>query len=322
MSHFSVLVVGGDIENQLQPFHEYECTGTDDEYVQDVDITEQARKEYEDSDKSESFVEFIEGWYGLKPSVNGDEGKYGRVELNANGEIVRVIDRTNPNKKWDWWTVGGRFTGLFSPDYDPAKDSANQEVCFLCRGTGKRLDMVVDNGCNGCKGTGVREKWPTQWKPHSGDQITVAQLRENLEALRSQAEQEAAQLYDKVRPLIDADFVTWSQMHERHTDNIEAARTEYRAQPTVQRFRQDDDLTWQSPEDFLISRDEFLQQARLQAGRTFAIVKDGQWLEKGSMGWFGMVSDEKPAEDWATQYWTVVDSLLPETVVTVVDCHI
>ena len=41
MSHFVVLVVGNDIEKQLQPFHEFECTGIDDEYVQDVDITDE-----------------------------------------------------------------------------------------------------------------------------------------------------------------------------------------------------------------------------------------------------------------------------------------
>lgn len=323
MSHFSVLVIGDDVEGQLQPFHEYECTGIEDEYVQDVDITEEARAEYAASDKSESFVEFIESWYGLKPNVNGNEGKYGRVDLDASGEVVRVIDRTNPNKKWDWWSVGGRFTGLFSPDYDPAQDSANKEICFLCHGTGKRLDMVAENSCSGCQGTGVREKWPTRWKPHDGDQITAAQLRENLEALRLQAEQEAAQLYDKARPLIDDDFISWATMRERHSENVDTARTAYHAQAAVQRFRQADELTWQSPEDFLIPRDdEFLQQARLRAGRTFAVVKDGQWFEKGSMGWFGMVADEKPAEDWAAQYWAIVDSLTPETIVTVVDCHI
>jgi hypothetical protein len=41
MSHFLVLVIGPDPERQLAPFHEFECTGIDDEYVIDVDITDQ-----------------------------------------------------------------------------------------------------------------------------------------------------------------------------------------------------------------------------------------------------------------------------------------
>jgi hypothetical protein len=40
MSHFAVLVIGDDIEKQLQPYHEYECTGINDEYVIDADITD------------------------------------------------------------------------------------------------------------------------------------------------------------------------------------------------------------------------------------------------------------------------------------------
>lgn len=35
MSHFTVLVIGPNYEEQLAPYHEFECTGCDDEYVQD-----------------------------------------------------------------------------------------------------------------------------------------------------------------------------------------------------------------------------------------------------------------------------------------------
>ena len=37
MSHFSVMVIGGNVEEQLQPYHEFECTGINDQYVVDVD---------------------------------------------------------------------------------------------------------------------------------------------------------------------------------------------------------------------------------------------------------------------------------------------
>lgn len=46
MSHFACIVIGDDIEKQLQPYHEFECTGTDDEYVQEIDDTENTRKYY------------------------------------------------------------------------------------------------------------------------------------------------------------------------------------------------------------------------------------------------------------------------------------
>lgn len=46
MSHFTVLVIGPEPERQLQKFHEFECTGTDDEFVQDLDVTEEYRGEF------------------------------------------------------------------------------------------------------------------------------------------------------------------------------------------------------------------------------------------------------------------------------------
>lgn len=39
MTHFSVLIIGDNPEGQLAPYHQYECTGINDEYVKDVDCT-------------------------------------------------------------------------------------------------------------------------------------------------------------------------------------------------------------------------------------------------------------------------------------------
>ncbi len=64
---------------------------------------------------------------------------------------------------WDWYQIGGRYTGVFNPEYDPREDPDNIEICNLCQGTGKREDMVVANGCNGCRGTGRAVKYPTKW---------------------------------------------------------------------------------------------------------------------------------------------------------------
>ena len=39
MSHFTVLVIGPNVPEQLAPYHEFECTGRNDQYVQDIDKT-------------------------------------------------------------------------------------------------------------------------------------------------------------------------------------------------------------------------------------------------------------------------------------------
>lgn len=55
---------------------------------------------------------------------------------------------------------------------------------------------------------------------------------------------------------------------------------------------------------------------------TFAVITpDGKWHEKGEMGWWGIVSDEK--DDWAENYFkNFIEPADPETIITIVDCHI
>lgn len=55
---------------------------------------------------------------------------------------------------------------------------------------------------------------------------------------------------------------------------------------------------------------------------TFAVLHDGEWHERGDMGWWGMVTDEKDADDWNKQFDALVASLNPDDEVTIVDCHI
>jgi hypothetical protein len=70
--------------------------------------------------------------------------------------------------RWDWYQIGGRFTGLLNPDYDAAQDPRNWESCTTCGGTGTRPGGLKEfgeawfagcNGCNGCQGTGKSRKF-------------------------------------------------------------------------------------------------------------------------------------------------------------------
>lgn len=101
MSHFTVAVLTDgtkSVEETLQPFHEYECTGNEDEYVVFVkadESLEELQKEYKEHLEDYSTLEeFIEEYYGY----HSKNGQWGRL--------------TNPNAKWDWWTVGGRWSGM------------------------------------------------------------------------------------------------------------------------------------------------------------------------------------------------------------------
>lgn len=49
---------------------------------------------------------------------------------------------------------------------------------------------------------------------------------------------------------------------------------------------------------------------------------DGDWHEKGEMGWFATVKDESPEEEWIKEFKEYVDSIDEDCLVTVVDFHI
>lgn len=55
---------------------------------------------------------------------------------------------------------------------------------------------------------------------------------------------------------------------------------------------------------------------------TFAVLKDGEWFEKGEMGWWGMVSNPKDDEEWETQFKSLLSSLSEDTLISIYDCHI
>jgi len=103
---------------------------------------------------------------------------------------------------WDWYQIGGRWTGEHSPDYRPEDDPSNIEICNLCHGTGFRTDGVgaalrlqtpsyTCNGCGSCdhktgewahgpQGPGKCVKWPTDWARYDGDVMSISDVPDDL----------------------------------------------------------------------------------------------------------------------------------------------
>lgn len=104
---------------------------------------------------------------------------------------------------WDWYQIGGRYTGRHSIGYDPNADPRNHETCKMCGGTGFRRDAVgvaariktPSYTCNGCgewddatktwkhgkQGAGKAVKWPTDWAQH-GNIAPVGEASPELKA--------------------------------------------------------------------------------------------------------------------------------------------
>ncbi|EIZ2107365.1 hypothetical protein MOQ95_001900 [Salmonella enterica] len=116
MSHFTVLVIGNNPEQSLAPYHEFECTCTDDQYVQEIDITSEILADIKERGSVEEVVIYNFG----DDSIVSDESEldlegqhtFGYA-IVRDGELIKAVRRTNPNAKWDWYVLGGRWDGFF-----------------------------------------------------------------------------------------------------------------------------------------------------------------------------------------------------------------
>jgi hypothetical protein len=283
MSHFTVLVVTDEFPEEevlgkaLQPFHEFECTGTDDQYVVDRDITEEFLAEHEKhKDDYATVQEFAEQWYSYKvvpagtPPTLSHTHKYGYVQQLADGTI-KVIDRTNPNKKWDWWVVGGRGSGVF----------LDQQ--------GNRVDSIRKDAID-------------------------------IEGMQAAAEQKTREQHSSILekcPGITFDWKPWKTVYEECESNADKASELYNAQPQIKQLKKAG--IWDA-DDFLPSLEHRVGEARRDVCSTFAVLMNGEWMQRGRMGWWACVSDEN--ENWPEAWRKIWDTIRGDQYVTIVDCHI
>lgn len=299
MSHFTVLVIGPNVDEQLAPYHEFECTGDDNAYVQDIDITDECRSGWQANlAEYPNFLDYCKEYEGKTPLVVGapktDEHKYGYALVDASGVVQQVVRRTNLSAHWDWYTIGGRWTGFFK-----LKPGAEGEL-----------------GRPGLMTTPAR--------PGYADQACVRDI--DFQAMRDEAAAEALSRYDRAHAVLQGkEVLPWALVRAQYAPDLDAARRVYNGQPGVVALRNsgDDELRFtQSPERFMLPRDEFEAQARAGAVSTYAVVQDGVWHGKGEMGWFGMSSNEGDEAEWQRQFAERLDALPDDTLLTVVDCHI
>lgn len=357
MSHFTVLVIGDNPEEQLAPFHEFECTGYNDQYVQDIDMTERVKKEYNESsqymlkdssgklydkysdefyrDPTEeelkqigsaggsghcsgfsfssknwgdglgyrpkikytpidlvevelktsevmSFAAWLKDEYGRESILEGElpdienKHKYGYAVVDSNGDVVRFIKRTNPNARWDWYVLGGRWSNFFL-----LKD-------------GSRADSAL-------------------WK----DIDFIGMIDEETK--------EAEASYTKYCSVKNnyPDVKGWNECRKMFNDDIEKARKFYHEQDGIKEINKITNLFLDCPIDYYgKALGGFLAKRINNVGVTFAVIDNGKWYEKGKMGWWAYVSDAMDESMWKDKVSELYNSLSPDTLVSVYDCHI
>lgn len=253
--------------------------------------------------------EEVEKHKGIKEALD-----YQMAPFNENEEMFR------DGSRWDWYQIGGRYTGLLSA-YDPYEDPANQEICDLCNGTGKRTDSVADANpklkekCNGCAGEGHRLKFSLN--EFQGDVVQVKDL--DLKAIR------------------ESEMKRWKQNYKK------SLKEDTNFKEMIYGVKEGETL-----EQFLARKNE---QSSVHA---YGFLQNRHWHEGERLGWFGsstatecelknpasplkegkclykdkatgarIVCWNEPWEVWSKVYYQrFIQPLNPETYLVVVDYHV
>jgi len=108
MSHYTVLVVGDDVDSQLAPFDETLSTEFHvevpagqlykrvKEIIKMLKKNDELRSKYEALMEKGNYEDILKSYYGGHRNSKGEWG----------------YDH-NPDAKWDWYTIGGRWSGYF-----------------------------------------------------------------------------------------------------------------------------------------------------------------------------------------------------------------
>lgn len=236
-------------------------------------------------------------------AAEGDESDPETLHYDPETGRAYTWSTYNPESKWDYWRIGGRWWGYFL-----MKERGPGLLCARRDWDAPRYKIGDDRKCDG---------GPKRYL--------------DFEAMRDEAEVKANAEYDKwdavcaETPHADS----WDHLYGLTTVgeiSIDEARRRYNAQPRIAAARKADLGDWDCPvERFMSGREEFVAEQRLAAVPGYALVTlDEQWIAPGRMGWFGMSSEgsgERSGYRHAVNAY-LNDKVADDDFVIVLDCHI
>lgn len=300
MSHYTVLVVGEDVEAQLAPYDENLQVAPYRRYADSRDLALYAEVYAEAHDGKAH-----ESWQDVATFLTSHWGEEYLYEPEGG---IYEMTTYNPHAKWDWYEFGGRWCGY-----------------FLLKQGAKTKAMVGPSG--------AFDNQPR----YDSDVCEKGDV--DFEAMRHIAGEQAGKEWDRVQAVVGhlPEAESWLDVLARFTDSegetdSKQARSYYKEQPRVKEaIRHDEGKPWGEKilgfdggiEQYQVSRELYVQEARDNAIATYAYVLEGEWHAPGKMGWFGSSDDTRHEKRlFVEQFNKMLDELPDDTVLTIVDCHI
>jgi hypothetical protein len=328
MSHFTVLVTGQTLDDayaMLAPYQENNMGDCPPEYMAFHDETETVQDGFIDDTmdcvrgpngvlysrydtqfrNKEGNYRFPDGYEEVTIPVRefyDTEKQYAKkyhgLEWNEEHEGYGYME--NPNAKWDWYQLGGRWTGALKLKPDIVKARVEGSL------------TAIEEVADGSPGLMTAPNDNIE----RADSCLVCQL--DIEWHREEAKRRSGALWD-----------AWhSPLRPCGSDNL--TREAYDALPQekkqeIMEYDREHDLIWLNMDErerlSSNSRDQYIEMFGAPKATTYAFIsEDGEWNERAHMGWFGVTWDENT--DYDVEFWNWIESLPGDTRIWVFDCHI
>lgn len=328
MSHFVVWVVGDDIEGQLAPFEEHSPDSFTivplEELSNEIKTLgyEGLKKHIAMDLKEHDPVAIVS-----EAMIYNEDGKVGAVlrEMygcgvtsilvadEETGELRALRRVSHENGKWDWFVIGGRWAGnlILKPDTIPPATSI--------KGGAENSNFLVRY----LQHQGVEEI--------SADRYDALPKRcIDIEAMEREYLKEHEDLL-KIHAIIDGlNFRSYPAIYQEL--EIETGKRpgrgqileRYDSQPAIIALTK---AGMEMPPHFdesllMVPADKIRKVLAGRAWQPLAWLKDGDWVERGRMGWFGIVSDSCDYDAWDLHCREIWDSIDDNAMITLVDCHV
>ena len=188
----------------------------------------------------------------------------------------------NPNSKWDWWQIGGRFSRNFLVKED-------LEDCITSY---DRNSDEPDGAPEGYKYVDAARKKDICWDLMK--QLTVESVEKGYQKCVAAFASNDLTGFGPLTKIVEDGIASWGSMIYLKGETLDEYKARKGATDTDQ---------------YMISS-------------FAAIDRNGDWLGSGDMGWFGISTNDKEERAWNNELQTLMNEAQDDDFLVVVDCHI
>ena len=300
------MVVGNNIDTQLIPFQENNMDDCPEEFLEFIDKTDEYIMEYNTGDVE--VVVMPDGSYKFTWDVDFKHGDL----LDQKTVIPEDLEQKNIKFKELYETLD-----LFCEEWHSATVDEKTSKYGYWENPKAKWDWYSIGG-----------RWEGFFNMKDGTKANSGLIKDiDFISKKQKLVNEADKRFDDAMELMGKTLNTlkpWKYFREeKYPDDNNKAMEVYNNQEAVKLFRQSVLCGFgDGPEEFLCTKEKYLDEVNNNAGVTYAFLIDGDWVERGEMEWFGMSSNEIDKDKWDEKFQEMLNSL-PETErLTLVDCHI